>query len=337
MMQLFKRIFYRADRIAKDSVDQDRQIFQPQLTWYSDTTMPIVDWRVAHQEAKQCQDEAALGSYWRSAAVTWLKALRMHLGEHYNIEQSQSFAMLSSLKGKQLQLAVEFCERSRHRILKALSGVASAWGNGPHVVLVFDTIDEYYDYVGNYYPASGEFAMSSGMFIQRGYGHFVFVLSEIAVMEPIIAHELTHCLIAPLAIPAWLNEGTAVNMERQIVPLYRDPRRGIFSHREDEQKRAEFWNANTIQQFWSGKSFLRPDEGCSLSYDLATELTRLIARDYEKYRAYMNSANRTDSGGAAALSVLGFSLGDLATAVLGEGEWEPNPACWQEGTERGQF
>ena len=109
-------------------------------------------------------------------------------------------------------------------------------------------------------------------------------------MEPIIAHELTHCLLAPLKIPAWLNEGTAVNMEKQLCPGAVDRHRGIFVHREAARRRAEFWNAETIQEFWSGKSFNRPDEGCSLSYELAEELTKLIARDYTLYRSYMNDA-----------------------------------------------
>jgi hypothetical protein len=175
------------------------------------------------------------------------------------------------------------------------------------------------------------------MFIQHGYGHFVFRSSSVNTMEPTIAHELTHCLLAPLPIPAWLNEGTAVNMQHQLSPHYVDPRqRGSMLH-EAVRDRAEFWNTETIQQFWSGKSFMRPDKGSALSYDLAEELTKLIARDYDRYRAFMNSANREDAGVGAAASTLGFTLGNLATAVLGEGAWEPDPARWQEGTERGQF
>jgi len=337
-MQLLKRIFKRAEKSTTEG-DADRRprISPLHLQWQGDTTMPIVDWKEARLQSKHLEDASALGYFWWSAAMTWLEALRAHMGDRYRIASSNSFAVLSSLEGRPLQLVLESCERYRKRILHSLDGIASSWGHGPHVVLIFDDIDAYYDYVGNYYPDGGTYAMSSGMFIQHGYGHFVFRSSSVNNMEPTIAHELTHCLLAPLPIPAWLNEGTAVNMQHQLTPRYVDPRQRSSMLREAARDRAEFWNADTIQEFWSGKSFLRPDKGNSLSYALAEELTRLIARDFDSYRAFMNSAHRDDAGVEAAASTLGFTLGNLAGAVLGDGAWEPDPTRWQEGTERGQF
>jgi len=337
-MQLLKRIFSRTNKPQSPSeARRSRRPVAPSLQWREDTTYPIVDWKAAREQFESQAESTAPEDYWSNAAHAWLEALVAHLGDQYTVQESEHFSVLSGLADKQSKLAAEFCERSRRRILRDLEGIAAPWGNGPHVVMIFNTEDEYYEYIGNYYPKTGEFAMSSGMFIQQGYGHFVFVASDLTRMEPIIVHELTHCLLAPLPIPAWLNEGTAVNMENQLSPRYVDPRQGIFVHREIAQKRAAFWNNATIQEFWSGKSFKRPDEGCALSYDLAQELTRLIARDYAKYRAYMNSAERGDAGSQAAIEVLDFALGDLTGAVLGPGTWEPDPEAWNEGTERGQF
>ena len=79
---------------------------------------------------------------------------------------------------------------------------------------------------------------------------------------------------------------------------------------------------------------LRPDEGSELSYELAEEL---VARDYAQYRSFMHAAHMADGGSKAAQSVLGYSLEDLAAAVLGEGPWTPDPSKWRQGTERGQF
>lgn len=307
------------------------------LPWRGDTTVPVPNWKAAWDLAPERDDASAQREFWSNAALTWLDALRKHLDGNYTIERSASFAVLCQLDAARTKLLLAFCERTRVRILRSLQDVASSWGHGPHVVLVFETLDEYYDYVGNYYPKSGVFGMSSGMFIQHGYGHFVFVSSDMHAMEPIIAHELTHCLLAPLSIPAWLNEGTAVNMEKQLVPEGVDVRRGIFVQRELAKKRAAFWNAQTIQEFWSGKSFKRPDEGSELSYELAEAMTKLIARDYAQYRAFMHAAQRKDAGSEAARTVLGFGLEDLAAAVLGEGSWAPDPEQWRQGTERGQF
>jgi hypothetical protein len=307
------------------------------LEWRTDATMPIVDWRAAHVQARQFQGATALRDFWWSAAFGWLEALRACLGDRFRIEVSGSFAVLSSLPERQCKLAIASCERYRKEILRLLEGVATAWGHGPHVVLVFEDIDQYYDYVGNYYPKEGTFAMSAGMFIQHGYGHFVFVASKMDAMEPTIAHELTHCLLAPLPLPAWVNEGTAVSMERFLCPRYADPRQGLVRLQERARDRAEFWNAETIQEFWSGRSFLRPDRGSALSYELATEMTRLIGRDYPRYRSFMNAASRKDAGISAAATAFEYSLGDLAGAVLGAGHWEPDPDAWLEGTEKGQF
>src|SRR5207247_6744848 len=109
-----------------------------------------------------------------------------------------------------------FVELTRKRVLQVLDGVASGDFSGKVCLLIFEDEDRYYQYVSNYYEDGGEYAFSGGMFLQRGYGHFVFVDSEIAVMEPTIAHELTHCLLQHLPLPAWLNEGTAVTTEHRL-------------------------------------------------------------------------------------------------------------------------
>lgn len=300
--------------------------------------MPVPDWTAACKLAPNRMDKPALETFWWSAALTWLNALRSHLRKPYTINHTKNFMLLSMLDPRRVELTLEFCERTRVHILRSLEGVASIWGNGPHVVIVFNDINEYYDYIGNYYPRTGVFGMSSGLFIKQGYGHFVFVSSHnLSVTEPIIAHELTHCLLAPLPLPAWLNEGTAVNMEKQIVPFGVDPRRGIYLQHEQAERRAAFWNAQTIQEFWSGTSFTRPDEGNAFSYELAEVLTRMVARNYEQYRAFMHAAHYKDAGSEATRSCLGYSLDDLASAVLGEGPWAPDPSKWHQGTERGQF
>jgi len=64
-----------------------------------------------------------------------------------------------------------------------------------------------------FYPEEGEFDLSSGMYINEGYGHFVFPAQDINFAEPIAVHELTHVCVVHLPIPLWLNEGMAVLME----------------------------------------------------------------------------------------------------------------------------
>lgn len=306
------------------------------LHWRAGTSWPIPDWEAVAVAEQGEWSEVELDAFWTAAAFQWLERMAARRGHGYSIQESREFLLLSALPQREANVFLRFCESARKRILGFLDGLASAHGSGKHVVIVFDDQEDYYDYVSNYYQDGGEYAMSSGMFIQHGYGHFVLWTGEIHAMEPVIAHELTHCLVSHLPLPAWLNEGIAVNSERRIFPQLAHPSAQQYFPHEMVAKHAAFWSEQTIQEFWSGKSFLRPDEGNMLSYDLATKITALAARDFDAFRRFALRADGVDAG-LAAESELGYPLHHLVEAILGEGPWEPRPGAWQDGIERGQF
>lgn len=306
------------------------------MHWFADTRLPIPDWsRIAEDEAAELEGEAA-HAHWDSAARTWLEAMNEALGTHYRIHESEDFLLLSNLLDRPAQVFLATCQRMLARIRRNLGALADDGGWGRYVVMVFEEPDDYYAYVGHYYPEGGEYAMSSGMFIQAGYGHFVMPLEQIDAMEPVIAHELTHSLLTHLPIPAWLNEGLAVNTEHTMFPQLAAPSAQLYFPHEVAAHHAAYWNADSIQTFWSGKSFLATDDGNRLSYDLAKKITALAARDEPAFRAFVAAADLQD-GGVAAEHHLGFPIAHLVEAVLGEGPWEPRPETWRKGVERGQF
>jgi hypothetical protein len=95
-----------------------------------------------------------------------------------------------------------------------------------------------------------------------------------------------------------------------------------------------------IQQFWSGKSWLRPDDANMLSYDLARILVEQFATDWPAFRNFVLAANIDDSGSAAAREYLHIDLGAAVCAVLEmkpTDAWKPDPATWSELPERGAF
>jgi hypothetical protein len=275
-----------------------------------------------------------LDEFWTLTARAWLEALRAQLGEHFIIRESGRFQLMSALDERAANGVLEYLEKTRKRIGRVLEGIAVESEMGKVCVLIFEDEDQYYHYVSNYYPEEGEFSTSGGMFLQYGYAHFVFVQDHLSNIEPTIAHELTHCLLQHLRIPAWLNEGIAVNTERRLSP---PPGRPLYTPDEMHEKHLAYWNETTIQEFWSGKSWMRSDEGNSLSYDLAVHFVAMASRDFATFREFANAADRADSGDAAAHAHLGYPVAHLAEAVLGEGCWAPVPDKWQEGTERGQF
>lgn len=306
------------------------------MHWYDGTQLPIADWGRISEDAPAQMDAEAMHIHRTSAAKEWLEALNQRLGEHYRITESGDFLLLSNLMDRPGEVFLASCQRLLGRIRRNLGALAVEQGMGKHVVMVFADEDDYYAYVSHYYPDDGEYAMSSGMFIKAGYGHFVLPLSILDSMEPVIAHELTHCLLQHLPIPAWLNEGLAVNTEHSLYPQLAAPGAQMYFPHEIAAQHAAYWNAESIQQFWSGKSFLAADDGNRLSYDLAKKITALAAGDERAFRAFVAVAQMSD-GGLAAEQHLGYPIQNLLEAVLGEGDWAPRPEVWMEGVERGQF
>jgi hypothetical protein len=303
------------------------------VAWWEGTTMPIPDWTETAKSRPANADVPTLDAFWLDAARQWLDRLKTHLDGDYAIDASPHFLLLSTLGRTLAPLTLEVCERSRKRIFRTLANIADQRGRGPHVVLVFATEDEYYAYVDHYYTAPGTYAMSSGMFLRKGYGHFVFPSTDPSQIEPTIGHELTHCLLSHLPLPLWLDEGMAVTMEKHLNPTHDNPRYALYSPREMIERRAKFWNADTIQEFWSGRSYSRPDEGSALSYDLGERLVRLISREYSAFTAFANAAKFRDAGANAAIEKLGLRLEDCVTAVLGDGDWRPDPSRWTSESE----
>jgi hypothetical protein len=321
----------RGKRTSEAPVEQ-RTPAADGVRWRADTSLPIPDWE--RQPWPQTEDSAVLHAHANGLAAAWLDATATALVAHaYRRDESHNFMVLSALDARPAQVLLDYLERSRRRVLATLDGIAKDDGHGKQVAMVFADEPTYYGYIENYGTDSQEpEAFSGGMFIDHGYGHFVFPQGPFESMEALVVHELTHCLVRHLAIPAWLNEGLAVNTEHRFVP----PRR---RYRPEELKYlfARFWNEQTIQEFWSGKSFLRPDDGQPLSYELARLLVHLLDKDYALLARFCADADGADGGDAAAQRVFGAGLQELAGIVLGPGQWRPQPESWRTGTEKGQF
>jgi len=283
---------------------------------------PRPDWESIAQLVHQ-QPEETWPSGWEHWSQRWLDGVLNHLPDSYRLSESENFLVVSAQSDRYVQLLSRFFERSLKRILSNLEGIASDEGDGKHVVLVFDEQDRYYEYKSYFYPDDGEFILSAGTFLSAGYGHFVFPFMDMNEAEATSAHELTHALLKHLPLPLWLNEGFAVTMEDEIcgsAPLRMD--------RERFAEHAAFWNAETIQEFWSGSAYNRTDEGSSLSYELGRYCLRALAHDYDVFAAFANAASFRDAGEAAAMEFYGGSLGGVIHQFFGDGDWAPKPDQW---------
>jgi len=297
---------------------------------------PLVDWPAAERWVSGVTGSRNQAAAWSACERAWIEHLCKAMGPAYHVRAQGSTILLSSLPGHVADVTLAFVNRTVQRIVRTLDGIAAVPEWGQDILIVFEDDEAYYRYVAHYYPEDGEFAASSGMYIQGGCGHFVTVKADLHAIEPIIAHELTHACLSHLPIPAWLNEGLAVNTELRLCP----PPQAPENPRQRHDRHRSFWGPEEIQQFWSGKSFLRNDEGNELSYDLARILVSQLSTDWPRFRAFVLAAHLGDGGASAARDHLAIDLGGAACAVLEknlETAWEPQPEAWRGEPERGAF
>jgi hypothetical protein len=300
------------------------------LPWDEKHPLPIPNWTASEPNEAASNDEKT--AHWCRAAASWLSQLGSAFSEPLLLRESDNFFALSALTERETEVLLDYAERALKRNMATLKGIASDEGLGKHVVIVLPSEDDYYRYVSEYYPQDGEFAFSGGMYIQNGYGHFVFCKGSMDAMEPTLVHELSHALVSHLPLPAWLNEGLAVNTERRWAaraPQHK-PHELAYMH-------SRFWNEETMQEFWSGKAYLRTDDGNALSYDLAQRMIALIGQDHEMLARFANLATNEDSGSKAAFEVLGMALEQLTEEVIGARFVAADPAKWGQGAEKGWF
>jgi len=276
---------------------------------------PRPNWEAIYADVESKHKESDQHDLWCGIARSWMNRLTSSLPPSYAVHESDNFILVTLESEKYISTFQIFLERTLKRIVNTLQGIASDEGFGKHVVLIFDDIDLYYSYLSYFYENDGEYGLSSGVYLNNGYGHFAFPHQELSYAESIAAHEMTHALLSHLPIPAWLNEGMAVGVEDLIT--------GSASQRMDNEMYARhqsFWGEKEIQEFWSGESFHRTDEGQELSYHLAQFIVNSLSQDYDKFVEFANRAHFSDGGEAAANEVYEGSLSNLVTQYFGEAE-----------------
>ena len=291
--------------------------------WFPEADgFPRPAWPAIRAWIKQNVAADQVEAAWQAIVLDWLDRLRERLGPTYAVAESEHFQLLADLDSKGSRHLLEFLEKSRARMLRELGDLSPGLTYGKHVVLRFGEQDDYYCYV-SYFDPDGEYAGSSGRFLRGpGYSHIAYPHQvQTGADSHILVHELTHNLLARLPLPLWLNEALAMAFEADItgygLPLVT---------RELAAEHAAYWNARTIQEFWSGRSFASV-EGQTLSYSLARIFLNLIATDLRptpgQFRGFLLQANRADGGRSAAQATLDLDLADLVATFLGPGDWEP--------------
>jgi hypothetical protein len=294
--------------------------------------LPFMDWRAAHAWIDSIAGDAAQQLATEQAQRAWLLHLRDAFGDHFRLHETGQAWVLSSLENRVVQATADYVARTRERVARVLGQLAGLAAQQRSVVLVMDNDEDYYAYVACYYPdppAEGEvFAFSGGMFVHAGCPHFLVKRADLTAIEPVIAHEMTHSALAHLRLPTWLDEGLAVNTEHRLTGT---PRL-IYTPHELQRMHERFWGEGQVQQFWSGRSFHRPDDGNLLSYELARILVQQLSRDWPSFERFVLAVSQDDAGARAAREVLGIELGATVAALMQKPQaigWSPEAVRWE--------
>jgi hypothetical protein len=294
--------------------------------------LPFMDWHAARAWTAGIADEAERQRATEQAQRAWLLHLRDAFGDHFRLHETPQAWVLSSLESRVVLATADYVARTRERVVRVLGRLADPAAQQRSIVLVMDHDEDYYAYVACYYPdtpVEGEvFAFSSGMFVHAGCPHFLVKRADLTAIEPVIAHEMTHSALAHLRLPTWLDEGLAVNTEHRLTGT---PRL-IYTPHELQRMHERFWGHAEVQQFWSGRSFHRADDGNLLSYELARILVQQLSRDWPSFERFVLAVSQDDAGARAAREVLGIELGGSVAALMQKPQalgWSPEPTRWE--------
>ncbi|WCM93857.1 hypothetical protein M5C99_03770 [Acidovorax sp. NCPPB 2350] len=291
---------------------------------------PMPDWPLVNTWLDSIASDGARLDARLRCHRSWLLHLRTALGPHFWLHETANAFVLSSLEENVAQATARYVSSTRTRIGRLLGNLAHFPEGEKSILLVLDDEDWYYNYISVFYPDQGEFAFSGGIFVGAGCPHFVVRRGDLAMIEPVIAHELTHSALAHLQLPLWIDEGIAVNTEHKLVGSSGN----LHTPQEIREKHLRFWGAAEIRQFWTGESFARADDGNMLSYDLARTIVEQLGKSWDAFELFVKHAQRVDAGAASAAEHFDLDLGAYVCALFDRPpseDWAPRPQALAKG------
>jgi len=344
MLGLLRKVFSNNDKTssaeaavapAEIFVSNAPALLLPQF-FIQHENMPVLDSRKLANWLNENVPVELHAPMWEEAKRAWLLHMRDALGADFQVAESESAVVLSSLNPGTARTTAGFMGNALEQVLGVLDGIAQTPQWGKDILIVFEDAGSYYRYLSFFYPDAAALGLSRGMYIRAGVGHsgmghFVAVKADLYAIQSVMVHEMTRNCLAHLPLPLWLDVGIAVNTARQLVN--KKSCGGCGSQQLHHQLLA-FWNESEIQGFWSGASFQRADEGLQLSYELARIMAELIAKDWQPFKNFVTHAHADDAGAAAAQAHLDMDLGELVCALLerdGSPGWSPAPGYWAYG------
>jgi hypothetical protein len=263
-------------------------------------------------EAVDQSIETDLSEAWNGIAREWLRLVCAGFTAPMQLVESTHFLLVIPKSNRHAANCLLQLEDYRVRIRHLLGPLALEKWESKCAVLIPPSEDDFVRYLLDYTDGD-EAPMPGGVYLNRGYGHFVFPDGELTYHTPIIAHELCHALLKSHHMPAWVNEGVTQTIEHQITG-----QKPYFLDKEIIQRHRDYWTLSRVRCFWSGESFSFADEGFELSYHLSRFLINgLTQQGRDPFLKFVAAAQASDAGFSAAEEYLGIDLEEVLFDLLG--------------------
>lgn len=296
--------------------------------------LPLPDWKAIDDCLRADFPHLDPDALWTRLADEWMSRAADALGEGWCVDESRNFLLLSTFPQARARYVLQFLEETFHHLREFLPVEVTGTLLGRCPVLAFDDHDRFVAYLADFYPGEeGEWSAPGGVYLNRGYGHIALppLLEDafVPALKTVLSHELTHALLMALPLPLWLNEAMAMTAEAEITRHDSHP-----LDQEVIRRHRAYWNAERMQAFWKGDSFVFPDEGSELSYSLARFLFKALLDGGRTKRPQiaelLTTASYHDAGFGAVETIFGAHLDELLRDFLGPGDWRPSEPLFVE-------
>ncbi|MGI8907766.1 MAG: hypothetical protein ACR2IE_14895 [Candidatus Sumerlaeaceae bacterium] len=287
--------------------------------WPTIGKYPRPNWDALLQHIHSRLDENLHAPAIDQAVAIWIGRLLPSLASDYKAYEHHNFVLVTAQNPDEAGRLLHACASTVGELINAFE-LENSLSRAKLPILLFQTADDYYDYVAYFYPKRAHFAPSGGLFLPSGYPHIAMPYTEVGSVLMTLMHELTHATLDPLDLPSWLEEGIIRTMERKLGRFGSAP---MIDERTQRQH-VQFWNPKTIQEFWNGSSFSKPDPYSKLSYSLAEILVaNLLSINKKAFANFVRGAKQIDGGEAAACLSFQMGLGEVLCRFLGDKDWRP--------------
>jgi hypothetical protein len=233
--------------------------------------VPHIVWKKVDIDLKDKTIKQKATAY-TSIIKDWLKKLAKELKLDNNIYESSTIIYFTYFPPKIAEDRLSLIIDVKDTLIDLFGDIVPDTYIGKNLILEFEDPDMYYHYMSYFEPPvkKGKKILppSGGCMCSRGYLQIVLNIFAKRDLSRIIAHELSHLLLAYYHIPSWLNEGIAMNAETLTTRSNQ-----FYLSEPDTVKHLQYWNKNKFKSFLDGKTINGPRTS-GLAYGLSYMMVR---------------------------------------------------------------